>query len=261
MSLALIRAYQITGNPDFLKQAKYGFEFSWKRGWDTEFNGGGIWGAAAGKNAVRGVVSKEALSNDSLGKVACLIYQSTHEAVYLSRAKQIYAWVRAKLYNADTGQVYTGIDRNGTLDTGTAVYNQGTFVDFANYLYQITGDKTYYGDAKRSIDYVRSRMTTGGIISNSAGYLNTWADEFARGLGHFVRDNREWDTYHPWMVQNANAILASRRTDRNLTWNGWAKPTPTDDSFAATKFASAVSWLQFTPATKPAAAGKGKKVQ
>ena len=78
------------------------------------------------------------------------------------------------------------IDRKGVVDTGSAVYNQGTFVDYANLLYQITRNVNYYNDAVRSINYVRDNMTTGGIISNRAGYLNTWADEFARGLGHFV---------------------------------------------------------------------------
>lgn len=250
-SLALIRGYQMTGNSNFLTQAKYGFDMAYARGWDTQYNGGGIWEQQPNMTPAGQPINKEALSNNSLGKVACMIYQSTHDQAYLDKAIQIYNWVWGHIYNSTTGQVYAGIDRNNVVDQGSAVYNQGTFVDYANLLYQITGNVNYYNDAKRSIDYVKNNMTNGGIITNNAGYLNTWADEFARGLGHFVRDNRMWSTYYPWMVQNANAIWSNRRTDYNITWNGWDQATPTDNTLTTSKFASAVAWLQFTPGAQP----------
>lgn len=254
-TMALARGYQITGNADYLTQAENGFNYAFTRGWDTKWNNGGIWEQQIEycKNGAH--ISKETLSNDSLGIVACLLYQSTHDAAYLDKAKQIYDWEWSHLYNAATGQVYTGVDRDGTVDHGTAVYNQGTFVDYANYLYQITGNANYDNDAKKAIDYTKNTMTTGGVISNSAGYLNTWADTFARGLGHFVRDNRQWGAYYPWMAQNANAAWGCRRTDDNIAWNGWGKQTPSDDSLATSKFVSAVAWLQFTPAAPPSAIG------
>jgi hypothetical protein len=250
-SLALIRGYQMTGNSNFLTQAEYGFNFAFSRGWDTQYNGGGIWEQQPNMTPAGQTIDKEALSNNSLGKVACLIYQSTLNPTYLNDAVQIYSWVWNHIYNSSTGQVYTGINESNVVNTGSAVYNQGTFVDYANYLYQITGNVNYYNDAKRSIDYVKNNMTTGGIITNDAGYLNTWGDEFARGLGHFVRDNRMWSTYYSWMQQNANAIWANRRTDYNITWNGWNEQTPSDNTLATSKFASAVAWLQFTPGAQP----------
>ena len=248
-SLALVRGYQITGNREFLTQAENGFHYAFGRGWDTKWNDGGIWEQQIEycKNGAK--ISKETLSNDSLGLVACLLYQSTHEAVYLNRARQIYDWERSHLFDATTGQVSTGVAQDGTVDHGTAVYNQGTFVDYANYLYQITGKISYYNDAKQAIDFTQSKLTTGGVFSNSAGYLNTWADTFARGLGHFVHDNQQWSAYYPWMLQNADAAWGSRRTDVNLAWNGWTQPTPTDNALVTTKFVSAVAWLQYTPAT------------
>ena len=250
-SMALIRGYQMTSNELFLTKARYGFDMAWARGWDTQYNNGGIWEQQPDMTPAGDPISKEALSNNSLGIVACMIYQSNHDQWYLDRAVQIYDWMWHHIYNPNNGQVYTGIDRNNVINTGTAVYNQGAFVEYANLLYQITGNVNYYNDAKKSVDYVRNNMTTGGIITNNAGYLNTWADEFARGLGHFVRDNRQWDTYYTWMTQNANAIWNNRRTDYNITWNGWDQQTSNDNSLATTKFASAVAWLQFTPGTKP----------
>lgn len=250
-SLALIRGYRITGNSNFLNAAKYGFDMAFARGWDTQYNGGGIWEQQPDMTPAGQTIDKEALSNNSLGKVATLIYMSTGDQSYLSKAEQIYDWVWHHIYNSTTGLVDAGIDRNNVVNTSADVYNQGTFVDYANYLYQITGNVNYYNDAKRSIDYVKNNMTTNGIITNSAGYLNTWADEFARGLGHFVRDNRLWSTYYSWMVQNANAIWANRRTDYNITWNGWDQPTPADNTLTTSKFASAVAWLLYTPGSQP----------
>ncbi len=253
-TLALVRGYQITGNTSFLTAAENGFNYAFSRGWDTKWNGGGIWEQQieyALRSTPPAAVNKGTLSNDSLGLVACLLYQSTHDVGYLNKAQQIYGWEWNHLFNPNTGQVYTGVDQSGIVDKGTAVYNQGTFVDYANYLYQITGQTTYYNDAKKAIDFTKNNLTTGGVFNNNAGYLNTWADTFARGLGHFVRDNRQWDTYYPWMVQNANAIMSSRRTDHNITWNAWAQQTPIDNTLTTSKFVSAVAWLQFTPATPP----------
>ncbi|RFM29028.1 RICIN domain-containing protein [Deminuibacter soli] len=251
MSLALIRGYLQTGTQNLLTQAKYGFDMAWARGWDTQYNGGGIWEQQPDMTPAGEAINKCALSNNPMGKLACYIYQANHDSYYLDRAKQIYAWSQTHLFNTSTGLVYASIDRNNVVDQGSAVYNQGSFADFANLLYQITGDPMYFNDAKKAIDYVRNNMTTNGIISNSAGYLDTWADEFARGLGHFVRDNHQWSTYYTWMQQNATAIWNTRRTDRNITWNGWAQQTPVDDNAGSTKFVSAVAWLQFTPGAQP----------
>ena len=250
-ALALIRGYQITGNPEFLKQAKYGFDMAYQRGWDTQTNGGGIWEQQPEKTPKGEKISKEVLSNDSLGLVACLIYQSTKDKSYLDKANQIYDWVWHNLYDFKTGQVYTGVDREGKVDKGAAVYNHGLFIDYANTLSQLNNSRTHYNDAKRTIDYVKNNLTKDGIISNSQGYLDTWGDAMARGLGHFVRDNNAWDEYYPWMKQNADAIMKNRRTDYDITWNGWDEQTPTDDNLKSTKFASATAWLQYTPATKP----------
>ncbi|KAL8892815.1 MAG: hypothetical protein Q9192_005556 [Flavoplaca navasiana] len=144
---------------------------------------------------------------------------------------------------------------NGTRNTATAVYNQGTFIDYANLLYTITGTRTYYEDAKKALEFGRDSLTTNGIFSNDANYLNTWADEFARGAGHFVRDNGLWDDYYSWMVSNADSILKNRRSDLGITWNAWDKPTPTDASLTSNKFVSAMAWLQYTPATVPSEIG------
>ncbi len=252
-AIMLMRGYQITGNASYLTAARYGFDMAWARGWDTVYNDGGIWEQQPEKtpaNETAGI-GKNPLSNDSLGTAAVMIYQSIHDQWYLDRAIQIHAWVVTHVYDQNSGQVYASVNRSGVIDKGSAVYNQGTFANYSHLLYLATGDAKYRDYAKKAIDYTRNHMTNNGVISNNAGYLNTWADEMARGAGHFIRDNREWDNYYPWLQQNATAIWNNRRTDYNITWNGWTEKTPIDNTMITSKFASGVAWLQYTPTAKP----------
>lgn len=259
-TLALIRGYQITGTQNFLDQAKYGFNYAFGRGWNTTYNNGGIW--EENPEYITGAPHKEALSTDSLGKVACYIYQSTQDENYKERCTEIYDWTRATLFNTSTGALYAGIDESGTVNTATEAYNQGTFIDFANLVYSIRGDQQTYNDAKLALDFGRNSLTdSNGIFSNPSTSLNTWADEFARGAGHFVAQNNLWDEYYDWFVDNANAILANRRSDIGVTWNGWDSPTPLDNTLVANEFMSAVAWLQYTPATKPTSSNASTKAR
>ena len=251
VSLALARAFQMTGTANFLTQAEYGYNFAYGRGWDTTYNGGGIWEEQPANDTNPTGPVKSPLSNDSLGKTACMLYQSTGTSTYLTQAEQIYSWVRSHLFNPGTGEVYASIHTNGVVTSSPTVYSQGTFLDFANLLYEITGNQTYYNDAVADIQFTETNLTHGGIMSNSSSGLNTWQDEFARGIGHFVAYNNLWSTYYPFMLTNANAAWASRRPDLNITWNGWDSQTPTNNAARANIFVSAVAMMQVTPATRP----------
>jgi predicted alpha-1,6-mannanase (GH76 family) len=251
-SLALVRGYQMTGTANFLTQAEYGFNFAFDRGWDTVYNGGGIWEQQPANMPPGQAPTKNPLACDSLGQTACMLYQSSGDVSYLNKAEQIYSWVRSHIYNPSTGQVYAQISTNGVVDTGSAAYNQGTFVDYANLLYKITGNSMYYNDAIAAVNYTTNHLTTGGIINNNASYLETWAAEFARGLGHLCKDNPQlWANYYPFMLANANAAWSHRRTDYNITWNGWASQTPIISTQKCAQVVSAVALMQFTPATQP----------
>ncbi len=251
IGIMLARGYLITGNANLLTQARTAcFDMAWARGWDTQYNGGGIWEQQPNMTPPGQLISKEALSNDSLGKAACLIYMGNHDQWYLDRATQIYAWVRSHLYNTSNGQVYNGVDRNGVVDTSRNVYNQGTFADYANYLYQITGNVMYYDDAKRALDYVKGPSWYNNGIMTGGG-TNTWSDEYARALGHFCRDNRQWGTYLSWAQANANAAWSRRRTDYNICWSDFSQQTPNDNNVITNRFCDAAAWLQYTPAAMP----------
>lgn len=248
MTLALIRAYQITGTQNFLTQARYGFDMAWARGWDTQYNDGGIWQVqpVAGPNP-----HKDPLANNSLGKVACYIYQSNGDKWYLDRANDLYNWAWHHIYDPSTGLVYEKLFTNGTISYAGQAYNQGTWADFGYLMFKITGNTSYRDDAIKAIDYTRNNLTNVGIFSKLDGYVYTWADEIGRALGHICRSNPYlWDKYWGWMKQNANGAWDNRRTDLNISWNAWDTKTP-NDVVGTIKFVSALVWLQYTPETKP----------
>jgi hypothetical protein len=247
-TLALIRGYRMTGNSEFLAQAEYGFNYAYNRGWDTSNNGGGIFEC---QPAACGSSEKDALSNDSLGKVACILYQSTHNSTYLDYCQGIYDWVWNHIYDPATGAINFGIYPAGNLDTGLNAYNQGTWLDYAGLLYEITGDNNVKNDALKILTFAKNSLTSNGIFSNNDPSLNTWADDMARGVARFLSDNRLWDDYYSWVVDNANGILANRRADIGLTWNAWDQPSPEDNTRIPSNYVSAVAWLWWTPATKP----------
>lgn len=248
-SLALARGYQMTSNADFLAQAEYGFNYAFGRGWDTNYNGGGIWEEQP--TNVNGAPNKTPLACDSLLQTVCMLYQSTSNAVYLAEAGQIYSWVRTNLFNPNTGLVYGSISTNGIVNTTPNLYNQGTFVDCANLLHNITGQQVYYNDALLAVEFARNNLTVNAIFNNASTNLNTWAAEFGRGIGHFVSDNNLWSAYYPWMLANATAAWNCRRTDYNVSWSAWTEPTPTTLDITANWAVNAVAMMQATPASEP----------
>ncbi len=249
-SLVLIRGYQMTGVSSFLTAAESGFNFAYNRGWDTQYNGGGIWEEQPSDGESN--PHKEALSNDSLCLVALMIYQSTGDTAYLNKATTIYNWVHQNIFNPSTGQVYTGINTDGTLNTGKALYNQGTFIDLAALFFKLTRNTSYLTDAQNAVAFSQNNLMVNGICSNGATYLNTWAAEFARGLGHLVRWNPDLlDTYYTFMVNNANAAWGCRRTDYNVCWNKWTAATPTNVDILANWDVNTIAMLEFTPPLKP----------
>ncbi len=229
MCLCCMRGYQITGNSTFLTVAENNFNTAYNRGWDSTF-GGGVWENMAT------LASKCALDNDGLAIVGCYIYQATEDTTYLTKAQNMYSWVRSKIFNTTTGQINEGWKADG-LEVSDNVYNSGTFVNMANLLHNITGTASYYNDAVLAANHVVNKTA---ILSNGSRASNCWAQDFVRGLRNLCRDNHLWDTYYPWLENNANASWNERRTDLNITWNSWTSATPTDDCSSMESMSGAI---------------------
>jgi predicted alpha-1,6-mannanase (GH76 family) len=237
MGIAFIRGYEITGRHAYLDVAKDNWNRAYDRGWETTYGGGGIWEFMDNLKP-GGKPSKNALSNDPMITIGCALYEATGDKNYLTKSKNIYAWVRARLFNPKTGQVNEGVSfpsygaspSDGELLPSDNVYNSGSFVEAANCLYRWTGDKMYDDDALLAINHV---VGAGPILHNDEETTdNQWAYRFIRGLSQFCTYNYWGEliphstttTYYAWMLGNANAAW-DQRDSQGLTWNNWTKPT------------------------------------
>lgn len=256
--LAFIRGYQITGNERFLEQAKWDWEFLYNRGYDTALGGGLWWDTTNGH--------KSGLSNNPAVSMACYLYESTGDEMYLNKAKEIYDWAYTTLREPN-GAIDENISKYGEKSRSYNVYNVGAFIEAANALYRVTKNKNYADHAKQSIQFVmRDRVNENGIMSKWHRD-GTWQSEFARGMGLFVKDNNLWDyqvdytpekkpiTYYEWMRMNADASWKTRDRATNITFNEWAKQTPsvpeTGKTWTALEMVGAVVMTQVTPDEKP----------
>jgi alpha-glucosidase len=239
MTIACVRGYQITGNTALLNQATNAWNMAYNRGWDSQL-GGGIWENMATKDA------KCALSNDPMIIAGAALYQITGQSTYLTKCQNIYTWVRNNLFNPTNGQIYEGINSNGTVMVSDNVYNSGAFINAANCLHNLTGATNFYQDALLAADHV---VYNNAVLSNTGRGDSSWEDQFARGLADFAGDNQLWGLYSSWMAANANAAWSSRRPDLNITWNAWASPTTTNDCSSLECLSAAVIQQVIPPVT------------
>lgn len=244
MTLATLRGYQSSGNADWLTIAADNRNKTYDRGWNP-VGGGGIW-----EDNNRYDRGKCALSNNPMVTAAVLLYQATGDRAYLTKAENIYAWVRRTLVDTSTGQVngcvfYPGGDSDpGQVAPSDNVYDAGSLIEAANLLYRITGDSTYYNDALRSADHIKNTVA---IIHQNQGPGSSYQYRYFRGLSEFCTDNNLCDQYAGYMRANADAAWTIRNS-ANLMWNDWTSPT---DSPNATAFEmnSAVGLWQQLPYT------------
>lgn len=256
--LAFIRGYQITGNERFLEQAKWDWDFLYKRGYDTAL-GGGLWWDIHNAN-------KSGLSNNPAVSMACYLYEATGNVTYLDQAKDIYNWIYTTLREPN-GAIDENISKDGVKTHSYNVYNVGAYIEAANALHRVTGNDIYAQHAKESIQFVmRDKVDKNGLMSKWHRD-GTWQSEFARGMGLFVKDNNLWDyqadytsekkpiTYYEWMRLNADAAWETRDKVNNITFNEWAKPTPLvpepGKTWTAMEMVGAIVMTQVTPDEKP----------
>jgi MYXO-CTERM domain-containing protein len=230
MMTAVLHAYQITGNNEFLTVATNTWNLAYNRGWDSKYADGGIWENMAAVTPNFSNPTKCALSNNPIVIQGTLLYQLTGDQTYLTKSEAIYAWVRNKLFDGTTGEVHGCWDITSATDTGGHLdqhddnaYNDGTFIEAAEGLYRMTGDMSYYQDALKAITH---RVTQDAILhSNQEGQQSEWAYPFVKGLSQFATFNGLWHNYQTWMENNAAAAWSKRNT-LNITWNDWTAATP-----------------------------------
>jgi predicted alpha-1,6-mannanase (GH76 family) len=224
MVLAALRMQTITGKTAYRDQARRQFDAVYARAKTNDF-GGGLWWST-------GRTAKNACINAPAAIAAAELYSSLHNSAYLVKARSLYGWVRAHLFDQTTGAVYdriswqtTATGKVAVVDRATYTYNQGSFIGAADLLFRLTGDVTYYRDAVKALDYAQDNLTNQGILRSegAGGDGGGFKGIFARWAVKFTRD-RGIKRYEPWFQQNARAALAARSA-ANLMDQDWSRPT------------------------------------
>jgi rhamnogalacturonyl hydrolase YesR len=228
-SIAMIRAYNVTGNTTYRTVAANNWNFAFNRGWDNTV-GGGLW-----ENMDKH--TKASLANNPMIIAGIFLYEATGDVAYLNKCKQIYAWFRSSgIYDVNTGIVNEAKVNDGTIQYSDNAYNTGSFINAAASLYKHTRDSQYLNDAVRSADHV----------VNKFGVINQEADACVRGIAKLARENNMGSKYNPWLVRQCIASWNNRRTDYNITNNDWRNTTPGGEQFAM-QCISAVTVQNVTP--------------
>jgi predicted alpha-1,6-mannanase (GH76 family) len=266
MVIAVLRGYQITGNPQFLMVAETNWNMAYDRGWDTKYGGGGVWEDMNHVTPVFNQPSKCNLSNNPLIKTGLVLYRMTGDSTYLVKSQGMYAWIRKTLFDAQTGLVNeclafkTPDDTAGFVQTSDNAYNSGSFLEAADGLYRATGDQSYLDDAVLAINH---RIAKEPIMHDGGQGERQWQYRILRGLTEFANYHDKWSTYQTWLQNNANAAW-TERDSLNITWNDWTQPTPLPGANGVTHdndvvplctSSAAAVWQMFPPASSPSLSG------
>ena len=246
--IALIRGYQITGNPAYRDAAVKNWNVVYARGWDNTY-GGGIWENM--DNVPKG--GKGCLSNYPQIMSGCLLYESTKNADFLTKCKAIYDWARPHLFEASSGRLYEDWGpegRNPSSDDN--LYTSGLFINAANALYRVTKTPGYLNDARQAANHQISRYPV--LTQDHPANGGFGADQFVRALSLLGRQNNLWATYQPYLQTQCTNAWNHRRTDYNFSANDWSSPTPATANLSAMEVEGSVvvqAVTQLTPSAAP----------
>lgn len=213
MVIACTRAHLATKNEEYLKVAKENFNLCYKRAISPDL-GGGLWWKTDNK-------SKNACVNGPGAIAAFLLGLATRDSSYTAKARELFLWERATLFDKKTGRISDSIDKNGKVASFALTYNQGTFVGAANLL-------GYNDDAKLAALFMMNHLGKDGYLpaSGENGDGGGFNGIGVRWIARYMKNSHEQATFEPWLQKNADAAWKARRTEDNLSWCAAPKPTP-----------------------------------
>jgi len=227
-ALAMIRAYDLTKDPDYLAIAKTDAAYIGSY-WDDTC-GGGVWWDLPNKTY------KNAISNELYIALLASLHNRIHgDTSYLAQAIRAWNWFDSSGMINGQHLVNDGLQtQSGSCDSNhgtTWTYNQGVLLGGLAELYRATHDRGYLTSARQVAGAVIASpdLSPGGILTEpceAAGTCN--ADQaafkgiFARNLGALDRV-LPGQPYRGYLLRQANSAYAHDRTDSDqygLSWRG-----------------------------------------
>lgn len=216
--LALVDAFEITGDQKYLNRAVETFRFVLS-GEDKKLGGGIYWREDRKQ-------SKNTCSNAPAVVAALRLYNSTHDAEYLQTAKRLYEWTCVKLQNPSSGLFWDNIRLNGRVDRRKYSYNTALMIRANCLLYEATGDVKYLNEAKRVARAALKRW----VIPETGGIRDT--GKFAHMLLESFVELHRYDPKNDWLsvVQKSVAYVHNHLQQPNgqypSRWDTTSLPLP-----------------------------------
>ncbi|GHU64380.1 alpha-1,6-mannanase [Bacteroidia bacterium] len=229
--ISLGRAYELTGEEKYLNFSKAGFKRVW--------SGSPVVGDLGSYDSIGGGMywrwRPEAPTVIDNGKMSCInyptvigamtLYNATKDTSYLNKAKEIYDWSRANLFDTEKGRVADSRHGKGRPNWSLHVYNQATCIGAAMMLYKETGKQQYLDDAILTADYTKNQMCTNGFLPFENGIeQGIYNAIFAQYIIRLIEDGKQ-SQYLPWLRYNIDSGWGNRNQN-NITHKDHANPAP-----------------------------------
>ena len=265
-----IKAYDFTGNTDYLNAAKVIFA-DMTKAWDPSTCNGGIWWS-------KDRTYKNAIANELFLIVAARLHNRTPGdgglGSYLDWAQREWQWFSASGMINPTHLINDGLTASCQNNGGTTwSYNQGVVLGGLADLYQATGDASYLAAAET----IANAAITSPALVNSNGILTESCEAsgcgndgtqfkgiFAKNLYYlFTADQNP--AYRNFLFTNANSIWANDRNASNQFGLHWAGPFDQADgsrqSVGEDVLNSVIPAATYVPANAPGSSAFGVVAQ
>ncbi|WP_068616830.1 glycoside hydrolase family 76 protein [Paenibacillus tuaregi] len=239
-ALACMRAYELTGTEEYRNRASFLFDQIYSF-YDNTY-GGGIWWKRDGTSP-----QKNMATNAPMVITAVKLKNATGNPAYLTKAQNIYGWIKSRLSSGSKLGDHVEGSGSGTAVDWDFSYNYGTYMGAALSLYKETHNAAYLTDANNSANYVISKMTLSNTLmyegeNDGAGFKMI----FMRYLNQLRLETGN-SSYLTFLQQNATQAYNHRRNSDQIIGSDWTGPTGSGyvQSLAA---AAGASVLQLVPA-------------
>ena len=220
-ALTWIKAYDLTGNQDYLNVAEIIFN-DMAGGWDNTC-GGGVWWSKERSY-------KNAIPNELFLSVAARLYLRTSTADYFDWAQREWTWFSNSGMINTVYLVNDGLNKACTNNGGTTwTYNQGVLLGGLADMYTITQDLTYLTSAEATSDAATIALANANDILTEPCEPNCDANGsqfkgiFMRNLAHlYLTDGNT--LYKTFILKNADSIWQNNRDAANQLGLRWAGP-------------------------------------
>lgn len=230
MTLALLRAYDLGGDPKYLAKAQALYA-DIEAAWDTSCCGaspGGIWWD-------RAHTQKATASNAGPVIAGVRLAAHTGDMRYLAFAEQVYAYWRAHMVDPTTYAVTDHITTGGQLVKYRFTYNEGLMIGAAVELHGATHDAQYLADAHAIAGYMLAHETettaAGSVLFDGTSAHCTGDCAQFKGIGYrylgLLQAADPRDDVAAVLAASPQAIWDDARGAGDLFATDWAGPPVT----------------------------------